>query len=242
MNRIAAILFILLSALATTGHAQYINAYVTAGAITSQIEGDELKGFDRWWFTGGVGALARFGEDGTWALGVEAGYSGRGVYNNLHNSKNLYNIDMVLHYVDIPVTLFFKDPIGGLRVGLGPVYSRLVQQPHGQMEFRPSYFLPDTTDMSFLKDDLSLAGELRFTIWNNLQMSVRYQHSLFPVKKGWTFTEGSHTWQNDCYNQSVSFRLLWQFGGQERPPRNKPQTHKPRQHNKPRVKVHRRRP
>ena len=242
MRKPAVILLALAAVFATAGKAQYINAYVNAGAITSQIEGDELKGFNHWGFSGGVGAMVRFDEAGTWTMSVEADYSGRGVYNNLHNSKNLYNIDMSLHYVDIPVTVFFKDPIGGLRIGLGPVYSRLVQQPHGKMEFRPTYFCPDTTDMSFQKNDLALAGELRFTIWSSLQLSVRYQYSILPVKKGWSFTEGSRTWQNNCYNQSVTFRLVWQFGEPERPVRNKPQPrHNNRQHNKPNVRIHRRR-
>lgn len=241
MRKRTAILLTLLASAAITGRAQFINAYVTGGAITSQIEGDELKGFNRWWFTGGVGAFVRFDQEGTWSMSVEADYAGRGVYNNLHTSQNLYNIDMVLHYVDIPVTVFFKDPFGGLRIGLGPVYGRLVQQPHDTIQCRPSYFFPDTTDMAFLKNDMSLAGELRFTIWNNLQLSVRYQHSLFPVKKGWTFTEGEHKWQNDCYNQSVMFRLIWQFGEPERSNHKRSQAHKPHSGNKPKVTVRRRR-
>lgn len=221
--------------------AQYINAYVTAGAITSQIEGDELKGFSHWGFHGGVGALVRFDDEGRWALSVESDYSARGVYNNLHNSQNLYNIDMTLHYVDIPLTFFYKDPVGGLRFGIGPVYSRLVQQPHGEINFRPSHFLPDTTDMSFLKNDLALAAEIRFPVWSNLYFSARYQYSLFPVKKGWSFTEGDRTWQNDCYNQSIIFRLLWQFGEPEKSARRATSSHRTPPRNKPRVTVRRRR-
>ena len=206
--------------------AQYINAYVDAGGITSQIEGDELKGFKHWGFTGGVGALVRFDAHGRWAVSIETGYSSRGVHNNLHNMDNLYNIDLTMHYVDIPVTLFFKDPYGGIRVGAGLMYSRLVQQPHGQIQCRPSFFHPDTDDMTFLKNDLALMGELRFGLWRNLQLSLRYQYSLFPVKKQWHFTEDEgkateRSWANDCFNQSITCRLIWQFGEQERPERQK---------------------
>ena len=137
------------------------------------------------------------------------------------------------------MTFFFKDPIGGIRIGLGPVYSRLVQQPHGEMEFNPRHFCPDTSDMSFLKNDLALAGEVRFAVWNNLHFSLRYQYSLFPVKKGWTFTEADRSWSNDCYNQSVTFRLLWLFGEPEKPSRHQAQPRRNTVYNRPNVRVRR---
>lgn len=214
-----------------SAQAQRINAYVTAGGITSQIEGDELKGFSHWGFTGGVGAVAALDDNDRWSLAVEAGYSGRGVYNNNHNVQNPYNINVTLHYVDIPLTVFFKDPYGGLRIGVGMVYSRLVQQPHGTIRYNPDYFIPDTTDMSFLKNDLAPAIEVKFTIWSHLQMSIRYQYSLLPVKKDWKFTEGEKDWTNNCYNSAASFRLIWQFGDEDRKSRHKSH-YKPRQKKK----------
>ena len=201
--------------------AQRIKAYVSAGAVTSQIEGDELKGFSHWGFTGGVGALAQLDDNDRWSLAVEVDYTGRGVYNNKNSSDNLYNIDLTLHYVDIPATLFFKDPYGGIQIGAGIVYSRLVQQPHGIIKYNPDFFIPDTTDMTFLKNDLAAAVELRFSLWKNLKLSVRYQYSIIPVKKDWLFTEGDKSWTNDCYNSSAMLRLEWQFGDEDRPSRRK---------------------
>lgn len=240
-----ALFFIVLTLCLSILPAQYINAYINAGATTAQIEGDELKGFSHWGPTAGVGALIRFDNTGTWSLSLETDYTARGVYNNLNKSDNLYNINMSLHYVDIPLTLHFKDPYGGLRIGLGLVYGRLIAQPHGTIEFRPSYFYPDTNDLVFLNNDLSAAAELRFPLWQRLQLSVRYQRSLFPIKKNWTFTqdEGKATeqsWQNDCFNSSVSLRLIWQFGEQEKNSRHKSANRRSHSHNKPRVKVHRR--
>lgn len=216
MNRISVIFLMLLAA--TTLQAQHIHAYATAGTIISQIEGDELKGFNHWNFTGGIGAIANLDDRDRWALTVETDYSCRGVFNQKHNSKNYYNINLNLHYVDIPVTLFFHDPYGDLRIGLGLVYSRLVAQPHGTISYNPTYFVPDSTSMAFLKNDLAPAIEFRFNLWKRLQLSARYQYSIIPIKKDWTFTmfENSagdfKTWSNKCYNSSLSFRLLWLFG------------------------------
>ena len=193
---------------------QRIRAYAAVGAVASQIEGDELKGFDKWGFNGGVGAIARLSQNARWWMSVEADYMRRGSRNN---SGNPYNINITLDYVDIPLTIHFKDPIGGILIGAGVVYSRLVQQPHSSVAFKEDYFVPDLSDMSFLKNDWSLAAELRFPVWKGLRLSIRYQQSVVAVKKNWQFTEfhrnkpNPDTWTNNCYNQSATIRLLWQF-------------------------------
>jgi len=220
--------------------AQRIHAYVSAGAITSQIEGDELKGFNHWGGTGSVGAIANLDNEGMWALAVETGYSGRGVYNNRHSAVNPYNVNITLHYIDIPLTLLFTDPYGGLRIGVGLVYSRLVQQPHDTISFRPTYFIPDTSDMTFLKNDLAPAIECRFGVWRNLQFSVRYQYSILPVKKGWTFREGDRSWSNDCYNSAATFRLIWEFGEPGHTHRRAVEKSRHDSYQQPNVRIHRR--
>ena len=210
MKRILMILALLLAAL--TSQAQRIHGYGLGGAITSQVEGDELKGFNHWGLTGGVGVIANLDDNDTWSLAVETDYSCRGIYNNRHNSENYYNISLNLHYVDIPLTLFFHDPYGGLRIGVGLVYSRLVHQPHGIITYNPNYFIPDTTDMTFLKNDLAPAIEFRFNIWKGLQFSTRYQYSIIPIKRDWHYEYAEKTNSNNFYGSSVAFRLLWQFG------------------------------
>lgn len=196
-----------------------IKAYPVAGAVVSQIEGDYLKGFKKWGFTAGVGAqvdLARM-----WALTVEADFTQRGVFEGTRNSEIPYLIDgFTLNYIDIPVTAHFRDPYGGMMIGLGFIYSRLVTQPHGTIKFNPDYVVPDTSDMSFLKNDLAVAGDLRFTLWRGLQLNFRIQYSIIPIKKGWTFTEyakvddpNPKVTVNDCRNFSLMLRVLYVFGG-----------------------------
>jgi len=197
--------------------AQRIRAFLSAGAATSQVEGDELKGFDHWGLHGGVGAWIGLDERDRWAFSVEADYSCRGISSSHYTSQSFYNINMDLHYVDIPVTFFFHDPYGGLRLGAGLVYSRLVSQPNGYVEFLPKYFVPDTSDMKFLKNDLAAALEARIDVWKGLQLGVRYQHSLIPVKKDWHFWMEGNEWANNCFNSSLTVRLTWMFGYDDRP-------------------------
>ncbi|MBP5326525.1 MAG: hypothetical protein J6Y98_01260 [Bacteroidales bacterium] len=196
---------------------QIIKAYPSIGITSSQIRGDELKGFKKWGFTAGVGALVNLTDNEMWQMSLEADFSERGAFNNTGDPYSLINF--TLHYVDIPLTFHFTDPWGGLKIGAGLVYSRLVQQPHGSIRYSPSYFVPDTSDMSFLHNDLCAAIDLRFPIWKGLTFNIRYQHSLFPVKRDWWFTEHLSAvegdvsrWSNNCYNSSVMVRLQYVFG------------------------------
>lgn len=192
--------------------AQRIHAYVTSGATLSQIEGDELKGFRQAGYTGGVGALTVLDNHYRWGLSIEALFSMRGAYNR---SADPYSANIQLNYIDIPLLLHYQDPYGGMLVGAGLSYGRLVEQPHFQGGINRDYFVPDTSDYTFNLSDIAVVADARFTIWRGLQFNLRWQYSIVPIKRDWTFSEYTkgrwHSWSNNCYNHSLSFRLIWQF-------------------------------
>lgn len=196
-----------------------IQAYPTAGLAISQIEGDCLKGFKKKGFSGGVGAMIPLDKYQQWQLNVETSFSQRGVYEGSFDPNIQYRIfGFSLNYVDIPVMLYYRDPYGGIQLGLGLSYSRLVQQPHGTILY--SEVIPDTTDMSFLRNDFAIIGSVRFPLWKHLKLDIRCQYSLLPIKKDWTFTDyhfgtPPRIYVNNCYNFSFSTRLLWMFGEPE---------------------------
>lgn len=206
------LLIIVLLALPLSIQAQRIHAYVASGVTMSQIEGDELKGFKKVGFNGGVGALTAISHNGRWGLSLEAMYAQRGAYNG---TGDPYSIKLTLDYIEIPLLVHFQDPYGGMLFGVGVDYGRLVQQPHNIMQYNPKYFMPDTVDFSFLGDDLSVVADARFTIWRGLQLDIRWQHSLMAVKRQWNFSEYRqgrwYKWDNNCYNHSLTFRLIYQF-------------------------------
>jgi hypothetical protein len=212
MKKTTLILLLLLAAAPLS--AQRIHGFVSAGGTLSQIEGDELKSFSKWGTTAGVGAIVGFDRHETWNLSVEAAFAQRGSYNG---SGDPYSISLRLDYVDIPLMVHYRDPWGGMLLGIGLCYSRLVQQPHNILRYNPNYFFPDTNDMEFLKNDLALVADLRFKVWRGLMFNIRWQYSIIAVKRDWTFTEVNtdgvkkDVWDNDCYNNSLTFRLLWQF-------------------------------
>ncbi|MBP5677144.1 MAG: outer membrane beta-barrel protein [Bacteroidales bacterium] len=208
----ASIGLLLLFSITLPAQAQRIHAFVSAGTTFSQIEGDELKGFNQCGFTAGVGALSAISSDYRWGLSLEALFAQRGSYNK---SGDPYNIGITLNYIDIPLMVHYQDPYGGMLFGLGLDYGRLVQQPHGIIRYNPNYFIPDTTDMTFLKNDLAAVADFRFTIWEGLQFNLRWQYSLIPVKRDWVFHEYVGTrlkeYVHDAHNHTVTLRLIWQF-------------------------------
>jgi hypothetical protein len=205
---------------------QIIRAYPALGATVSQMRGDELRGFRKWGITAGVGAMVDLTEDNKWHLSMEAAFSQRGAYNNTSSPYALFHFTM--NYVDIPLTVHFTDPYGGVTFGMGLVYSRLVQQPHGFMAYKPHIFMPDTANLTFLKNDFAAAIDVRIPVWRGLTLNFRYQHSILPVKRDWNFwgyrNEGDikpQSWSNDCYNSSISLRVLYVFGDDNNKYKNK---------------------
>lgn len=206
-------LLLLLTLMMPVGlHAQRIHAFVTSGVSLSQIEGDELKGFRQVGYNGGVGALASISDNNRWGLSIEALFSQRGTFQKYYNP---YSANIKLNYIDIPLLFHYQDPYGGMLIGVGMCYGRLVDQPHFSGSIDTNYFIPDTTNYSFLPDDFSVVADARFTVWRGLQFNIRWQYSILPVKREWLFSEYIQgrwqSWSNDCYNHSILFRLIYQF-------------------------------
>lgn len=214
--------FILITLVPMLSQAQYkkkqasFSAFPIVGTTVSQIEGDELKGFKKVGLTAGVGTLVSLDRSGQWQVSIETDFSQRGARNPTSNPYRLSNF--TLNYVDIPLLLHYQDKYGGMNFGLGLCYSRLVQQPHGTVQYSPTYFIPDTTNMTFLRNDLSCVIDMRFSLWKGLKLNLRYQRSILPIKTDWTFQEYTNAseppevWTNKAYNSSVSVRLLYVFG------------------------------
>ena len=206
------LLLAFLSFLSFNARTQRIHGFVSSGVTFSQIEGDELKGFRKYGYTGGVGALTAISSNGRWGVSVEALFSQRGAYDR---SGDPYAMTMTLNYVDIPVLIHYQDPYGGMLLGAGITYGRLTAQPNGVILFNPNAFVPDTGDMTFRRNDVCATVDARFTVWKGLQLNLRWQYSLLPVKRDWHFDfirQGRWTsHDNDCYNNTISLRLIYQF-------------------------------
>ncbi len=108
MKRIFFILSLLLSLTVSVSSQSYgFDAHLIAGLSAAQIRGDDLAGFNKVGFEGGIGASyeIRFNMD----LGLELLYSQRGSRPELGFGSNRISPVFNLDYLSIPVVFSIKD-------------------------------------------------------------------------------------------------------------------------------------
>lgn len=213
---------ILLTILAITATnlavAQNIKAFVSAGCNASQIDGDEVYGFEKFGFTGSVGAMIPFDKGKRWNASVEAMFSQRGAKGTIHTG-DLFDYKVTLPYIEIPILAHFTDSKGGWTFGAGFSYSRLLGTPKEDYSAARSSYYPEF-NVPYSKNDWSVITDIRFHIWRGLKFNFRYQYSLAPIKEDWKFHETlqngeERTWLRDAYSSTLTARLIWVFNDDE---------------------------
>jgi len=97
------LLLFLLTLTGISGYAQRFEGGVTAGIITSQINGDGYAGYHQLGWTGGV--FGRIPSEGPSSWQLEVKYSLFGARSSVDEVEAGYNpMDIRLHYVEVPIT------------------------------------------------------------------------------------------------------------------------------------------
>ncbi len=213
------LLIIVFCLLGFVSSAQMLKAYVVAGLNASQIDGDEVYGYEKFSPQAGLGIIMPFNmrkPNEGWQASAELLYSQKGAKEALDPFR--YNTS--LHYVDIPLMVHFVDARGGWTFGLGGQYGRLFKikedwglpSPVIESFERPvDGRLPD-----FNRNDVCVVADIRFTIWEKIKFSFRYQYSLMPIREDvWYYngypagSAGFKSWSRDFRNNYMSFRILY---------------------------------
>lgn len=208
-------------------NAQFFKGFVSLGFNVSQIDGDEVYGFKKLGYLTGIGAMLPLNKNnlnGGLQVSMEINISQRGAKESTANDPFVYKAN--LDYVDIPFMLHYVDTKGGITLGAGIMYSRLFHS-------KETWTLPDTliwgmdrpttTKAKFLKNDLSIVGDFRFTIWKNFKLDVRYQYSLLPIRKDFEYnnsyqpTDANNyrTWKRDYKNNWLSVKLIYMINEEQ---------------------------
>lgn len=125
--------------------AQAFQASILAGGNLSQVDGDDLLGFHRAGFNGGIRVLALLSE--RWRLGPEILFSQQGAKRN-KNSLNISDFRAFdLSTVEIPVMIYYKD--WRITAEAGVSYQRLID--YAVFDARDQ----DITATTKLKSDLA---------------------------------------------------------------------------------------
>jgi hypothetical protein len=192
-------------------YAQRIQGAIIAGGNLSQVDGDEIFGFNKLGFNGGLGAVVPFGKN--FQFSIETLFSQKGSYQgpqyeetdtagNVTTGEYKLNLD----YLDVPVMVLYndKDVITG---GVGFSYSRLVrvrEYEHGQQ-------VETTTlnDGPYNRNDFSVLADVRFRVFRQFKLNLRYTYSLAKIRTREYENLLGDTWTRDQFNNTISLRLIY---------------------------------
>ena len=187
--------------------AQNIRGEFIGGFNLAQVDGDEVVGYRKIGFNGGVGAALPLGK--SWFVSVETLFNQKGAYKKYpQNSTNLnlpyYNLR--LNYAEIPLLIHFNDR-DQITAGLGVSYGRLVsmrETEHG------SLIDWQTSTGPYKSEDFNILVDFRFRVYWKLHFNFRYAYSISKIRTRY-YDNGVSTWTREQYNNLLSFRLIFVF-------------------------------
>jgi len=211
--------------------AQRFIGSVVAGANFAQIEGDNVHGFYKVGFNGGLGLTLPLNKKQTWQLSLELLYSMKGsvkhcdpgYFDTLYYGPAMFTdvdrsvpfdpktkCNISLDYVQIPLLVHYEEMYSGCTFGLGFAWSRLVRAKEVYNGFTRTTTARSKT---FKTSDWSFIADVNIRLYKNLTLNFRYEHSLVPTRVqrfDYVRTDGSILSEtNKYYNHMLSTRLIY---------------------------------
>lgn len=165
-------------------YAQQFGASVMVGGNASQIDGDELAGYNKLGLNMGIKGTAYL--KGRWELALEMLYSQRGATSNA-NSLIFERRRIHLGYIELPVyvsvmdwlTIDTKGEYYKIRAFAGLSYARLI---HAEItdENTASGFDENLADALNTSDLGGIVG-IGFSAYRNLEFTMRYNRSFLKL-------------------------------------------------------------
>ncbi len=187
----------------TQVNAQLFKAGFVAGVSLMQIEGDEMYGFDKIGFSGGV-MVDTYIKDNM-SVSMEILFSQRGSKSGVAERNIGRDLEIAWNYIEIPVLFNYKDEKGKGTIGGGLSLGRLVSATYYKADIEdPDFYTGDNTPKEW---DVSLAVNLGYNIKPFWQAGLRWTYSLTPVLTGLT----TDLEERGQYNNVVTLRTIFLF-------------------------------
>ncbi|MCK9162918.1 MAG: outer membrane beta-barrel protein [Bacteroidales bacterium] len=208
----ALILFLLSSPL----KAQIFKGMVIGGVNLSQMNGDQVFGYNKVGLNTGIGVMAPLNNTRNFLISMEVLYNELGA----KESGDPFKYNTKIQYVSIPLLFLYEDKFGGWTFGTGLQYSRLIDVkedwglPNTPIKYMDSPVMSTVKD--FNRDDFSFLFDIRFRIWERLKLNFRYQYSILSIRKDVTYSNSFpsdspdyKSWQRDFYHNVLTLRLIY---------------------------------
>jgi len=202
MKKYLVLLFVVL--LANTSPAQLFKGFISLGMNISQVDGDEVYGFNRIGLNSGVGVEIALNDK--WSVSLENLYSQKGAFQKKQFEDSIsgeYNLR--LNYAEVPLLLHYNDK-NRLKVGAGLSWGRLVREKEIE---QGGLVAPYTDTVPFRVNDFSIIADLRFRLYRKIKLNIRYSYSLASIRERNFYSYYGDVWERKQYNNLLTIRLLY---------------------------------
>lgn len=178
---------------------QTFKAALVGGINLSQIDGDDMAGYDKMGWNAGVKAYAFVQEQVS--VSFEILYSEKGSRASLIDRQFVPPTTIFMQYAEIPILVHYHDR-NGMVFGAGVAYNQL-------FDFRREVNGVDTStdDPVPQTNDWAIMGDLTFMIKEHFGINGRMSYSLFSIAKDPSSNLQNQQWLNNV----LSLRLLYRF-------------------------------
>lgn len=186
--------------------AQLFKGEIIGGFNVSQVDGDEVYGFNRLGINAGAGVEIAFSDK--WSVSLENLYSEKGSYQKKQFEDSITGeYDLRLNYLEVPVMLHYNDK-DRIKVGLGFSWGRLVKASETE---QGGNVTPYIDSVPFNENDINILADFRFRLYKRLKLDFRYSYSVSKIREREFFNYNNDTWIRKQYNNLFSIRLIYVF-------------------------------
>ncbi|MGA3013517.1 MAG: outer membrane beta-barrel protein [Bacteroidales bacterium] len=203
---------------------QHILGAISAGVNLSQVDGDQVYGYDKVGLNIGPSAIIPFGKNKRWSVTLELLYSQLGSrQKNVNVSKDtiikgpyLYydGYRLSLNYVQIPVLVHYTDK-RFIALGAGFLYGRLVGvSEYESVDDKQGFVRIDSTTLRgpYSLSDIEVLVDVRVRIYRGFWFDGRYSYTMFPIRTRIFQNQYFSTlFDRKQYNNVLTFRLVYIF-------------------------------
>ncbi|MEZ4886707.1 MAG: porin family protein [Chitinophagales bacterium] len=197
----------------STAHAQQLfRAGIVGGFNFTQIDGDDVAGYDKLGLNGGFVVELGLDEYNRWSAAMEILYSQKGSRSTLRNSVVDFKITM--DYAEIPLLVKYHDLKGGLIFGAGVLIGRSVKNKYEifGLDETEDYFGGDYPPKKW---DVGGIVDVSYMFSSTFGLNFRFTNSITATR---TNCDSILAPSNECLRQrhrALALRAIFMFAGQE---------------------------
>ncbi len=221
-NKRIGILFFVLVLISSYGYGQRIKGALIAGMNISQVDGDEIYGFNKVGLNAGAAAILPLGKN--FSFTVETLFSQKGSYQKKQYEQDITDTagnviahlngqyKLKLNYLEVPFLIQYTDR-DIITAGVGFSYGRLV----GVKEYEHDTLNQFTTLNTgpYDRNDYSVLVDLYFRVHKKIprfKLNIRYSYSMRKIRtRDFYKTTGEYDTTRDQFNNVFALRLIYIF-------------------------------